>query len=108
MTEKTAKKGHVCKESGITTQGKREVEAGKLLLLVFKLQVWSMCRTLQDLIITINFLLANAELLKISETHCVMIENISSNKTYLQLRCLKNKDLKSKIRRRLEDRLEEG
>ena len=37
-----------------------------------------------------------------------MIENISSNKTYLQLRCLKNKDLKSKIRRRLEDRLEEG
>ena len=108
MTEKTAKKGHVCKESGITTQGKREVEAGKLLLLVFKLQVWSMCRTLQDLIITINFLLANAELLKISETHCAMIENISSNKTYLQLRCLKNKDLKSKIRRRLEDRLEEG
>ena len=62
---------------------------------------------IQDLIITINFLLANADLLKISffiffdktnlqKSHCIMIENTSINKMYLQLRfVLKNKDLKS-------------
>ena len=32
MTEKTAEKGHVWKESGVMTQGKREVEVGTILL----------------------------------------------------------------------------
>ena len=62
---------------------------------------------IRDLIITINFLLANADLLKLSffiffdktylqKPHCIMIENTSINKMYLQLRfVLKNKDLKS-------------
>ena len=62
---------------------------------------------IRELIITINFLLANADLLKISffiffdktyleKPQCIMIENTSINKMYLQLRfVLKNKDLKS-------------
>ena len=65
---------------------------------------------IRELIITINFLLANADLLKISffiffdktyleKPECIMIENTSINKMYLQLRfVLKNKDLKSNIR----------
>ena len=70
MTEKKAEichaavNGHVWKESGVTTQGRREVEVAILLLnndknnvtaenlfmlfLVFKLQVWSIGRTFQD------------------------------------------------------------
>ena len=32
MTEKTAENSHDWKESGVTTQGKREVEVGTLLL----------------------------------------------------------------------------
>ena len=64
-----------------------------------------------DQIITVYFLLVNADLLKISvfiffyniylqKPNCTMIENISSNKTLLQLRfALKNKGLKSKVRR---------
>ena len=62
------------------------------LFLVFKLQVWSTGHTFQDWTLTINFLLPNAELLKISvstffdetylqKPHCITIENISSNKT---------------------------
>ena len=30
--KKTAEKGHVCKESGVTTQVRREAEVGTLLL----------------------------------------------------------------------------
>ena len=32
MTEKMAKKGHVWKETGVITQGRREVEVGTVLL----------------------------------------------------------------------------
>ena len=57
----SAEKGHVWKESWITTQGRRELEVGTLLLgidknniianklfLVFKLQVWSIRHTFRD------------------------------------------------------------
>ena len=79
------------------------------LFLVFKLQVWSICLLFWDQVITINFLLANADLLKISififfsktylqKPHCIMIKNISSNKTQLQLRfVLKNKKVKLEV-----------
>ena len=79
------------------------------LLLAFKLQVWSIHWTFRDWIVTINFLLAKRDLIKISDFilfdkkyllryHYAMIEDISSNKTQLQLRfVLKNKDLKRKI-----------
>ena len=64
----------------------------------------------QDSTITINFLLPNADLLKISvfiffdetylqKPHCVAIENIPSNKTQLQLRfVLKSKGQKNQFK----------
>ena len=79
------------------------------LLLAFKLQVWSIHWTFRDWIVPINFLLANTDLIKISDFilfdkkyllkhHYAMIKDISSNKMQLQLRfALKNKDLKRKI-----------
>ena len=59
---------------------------------MFQLQIWSIRRTFQDNIATINFRLANVDLLKVSvfiffdkiylpKPTFVTIENISSNKT---------------------------
>ena len=76
---------------------------------MFNLQVWSLCSTFLDLI-TINFLLANADLLKISVFIFFFMKHFfwSPIAQWLKIcqvtECsfsfgLKNKDLKSKVRR---------
>ena len=60
-------KGHAWKDSGVMTQWMREVEVGTLLWGNDKNKyTWSIDHTFQGWIIIINFLLINADLLKIS------------------------------------------